>query len=653
MDRGADYGPRWTMQLSREETRTMTKVAVQKYRLTQAQLRTLTIAHRPELDQKGNVILVPNMGGKPYRFGDATPGTPVGFGFYVGPRGVFYELRTQHEGVRRRIALGSVQELTLARAHELAGAQKHHIRQTGEDPRETVRRETARQRAQGKTIGQALEEYVAHLEDLLREGKKKAGGVHGVKDTLARFKRKEVGLADLPIALTSDQQILDGWDRLRHSCMLLSNRLDAEVKALLAAQGKWWELKHADLIKLGLTGKTVEMAFAAGRSATEQSMGNASRAVERAIKAERKAAAKAGRTPALVYNPFEILYEKKRYRSSRDLAKHYVAAKVRNPLGTDESATGNQTLPTVLKALVGRRDMQNGHNAVGVDYVLLTLLWGSRRNESAKLRWYDNCSPDELSYQLASWVWLAPKPKAKNPTTGFAGSQVFFHDTKNGQFQLLPVTYFAERILRWRLDDSIMKQQKLAKELIEAKREKDQERVERIQWHLANLERWVFPARNPQAKDGHHSDSKAILHNVRVDTGLLDPDRGIDIGLTPHDLRRTLGRFAGRLLPGHVVSQLLNHHNDKDANGGMAAVTERYSQQEWPELQVAMEKVEEAMIRTSPRVWNILKGTDRPVLDEVHDKHLRLPTQRPGLGHRAKANAEGSQGRARKAARRG
>jgi len=631
----------------------MAKAATQQYRLTQAQLRSLTIAQRPELDRKGDVILVPNGNGKPYRFGDATPGAPVGFGFYVGPRGVVYELRTQHEGVRRRITLGAVQELTLARAHELAGAQRHHIRQTGEDPRETVRRETARQRAQGTTIGEALEDYIAHLEDLQREGKKKEGGVGGVKDTLARLQRKEVGLADLPIATTTDKQILDAWDKLRHSCMLLSNRLKPEVKKLLTAQGKWWELKHVDLIKLGLTGKTIEMAFAAGRSATEQTMGNASRAVERAIRAERKAAAKAGRTPALVYNPFEILYEKKRYRSSRDLAKHYVAAKVRNPLGTDDSDTGSQTLPTVLKALVGRREMQNGHNAVGVDYVLLTLLWGCRRNESAKLRWYDNCSQDELGLQLASWVWVAPKPKAKNPTTGFPGSQVFFHDTKNGQFQFLPVAYFAERILRWRMDDSFMKRQALDKELVVAKREKDKERVERIEWHLANLDRWVFPARNPKSKDGHHTDSKAILHNVRVDTGLLDPANGIDIGLTPHDLRRTLGRFAGRQLPGHVVSQLLNHHNDQDATGRMSPVTERYSQQDWTTLQAAMEKVEEAMVRTSPRVWNILKGVDRPVLDEVHDKPLQLSTRRPGLGYRAKANSEGSQGRTRKASRRG
>ncbi len=38
----------------------MAKVALQKYRLTQAQLRSLTMAERPELDASGKVVFVPN-----------------------------------------------------------------------------------------------------------------------------------------------------------------------------------------------------------------------------------------------------------------------------------------------------------------------------------------------------------------------------------------------------------------------------------------------------------------------------------------------------------------------------------------------------------------------------------------------------------------
>ena len=456
----------------------MAKVALQKYRLTQAQLRSLTMAERPELDANGKVVFVPNEKGEPYRFVDDTPGAPAGFGFYVGPTGVFYELRMQYRGVRRRLALGSVQELTLARAHELAGAQRHHIRQTGEDPRERIRIETERQQAKGTTVGDALRAYLAHLEDKLARGKAKKGGVEGVRDSLMRLEREEVGLAKKAIAGLADKDILNAWNALRHSCMQQSNR---------------------------------------------------------------------------------------------------------------------------------------------------------------------------LSLQIVSWVWLAPKPDAKNPTTGLRGSQVFFHDTKNGQIQLLPVAYFAERILRWRFDDSYMKERALTRELAKAKREGDKQRVAHIEWQLANLARWVFPARNPKSKEGHHTDSKAILHNVRLDAGLLDPKRGIDIGLTPHDLRRTLGRFAGKLLPGHVVSQLLNHHSDQDGGGKMAKVTERYSKQEWPALQEAMDKVEGAMIATSPRVWNILKGPDRPMLDEIRDPPLNLPSRR-ALGHRSKAHTAGSKGSAGPAA---
>jgi hypothetical protein len=163
--------------------------------------------------------------------------------------------------------------------------------------------------------------------------------------------------------------------------------------------------------------------------------------------------------------------------------------------------------------------------------------------------------------------------------------------------------------------------------------------VARIEWHLANLGRWVFPARNPQSKDGHHTDSKAILHNVRLDAGLLNIEKDIDVNLTPHDLRRTLARVAGKLLPGHKVSQLLNHHPDtigEGENRRMAKVTERYSQQEWPELRQIMTVCEDAIIGSSPRVWNMLRGPDRPAMDEKDDPPLELPTIRPGNVRRAK-----------------
>src|SRR5690606_28350583 len=205
-------------------------------------------------------------------------------------------------------------------------------------------------------------------------------------------------------------------------------------------------------------------------------------------------------------------------------------------------------------------------------------------------------------------AWLAPEPAAKNPTTGLRGSQVFFHDTKNGDFQLLPVAYFAERILRWRADDTTAKTRARKKALALAQKEGDHTTAERHAWHLENLRRWVFPARNPQSKAGHHTDSKAIIHNIRLDAGLLDPERGIDVGLTPHDLRRTLGRFAGRLLPGHVVSQLLNHHSDRDEGGRMAKVTERTVRRNGPTSRRPWPRAEKPSSPTARRGGIICRG---------------------------------------------
>jgi hypothetical protein len=621
----------------------MAKGTETKYRLTQSQLRALTVEHRPALGPDGKTVLVKNAGKRPYRFSDSTPGAPSGFNIYVGATGAFYEVRARIGKKAVRISLGSVQELTLARAHALASEHRVSIRQTGEDPRQLIRDTEAAREAKGITIGEAMQAYIDYLADLVDRDKGKPGGLAGAKDSLARLERPEVGLAKLPIATATDEQVLEGWNNLRHSAMLRSNRLSPEVKNKLKRHGEWWKLSRADLVsKLRLSGKTVELAYAAGLAAAEHTMSDARRAVERILARERKVAARSDRHPVLFHNPFDVLGETARFRSSKELRKHYEAARVRNPLGVDDAETGNKSLPSVLKSLLARRDMQNGWNATAVDYVLLTLLWGTRRNEGARIRWYDSCSKDELSQKLASWVWIAPKPDAKNPTTGLRGSQVFLHDTKSGEFQLLPVAYFAERVLRWRLDAKKQAERELLREIERGKKEaakvradttdiikraKAQALHERAQRRLDNVQRWVFPARNTKAKEGYYSDSKSLLTTVRKDAGLLDMAKEIDIGLTPHDFRRTLGRFAAKLLPGNVVSQLLHHHKPDDGER-MAKVSERYTEQEWPELREAMEKVDEAMIATSPRAWNILKGPDRPRLDERDDPEMAVPKYR-------------------------
>lgn len=608
-----------------------------KYRLSQSQLRALTVDQRPAM-AAGKTILVPNPGRKPYRFADGSQGAPAGFTIYVGPRGAFYEVRMRVGKKAMRISLGPALELSLSEAHEAAIAKRITARERQDDPRRVERDMQAGRDARTLTVGGAMEGYIEYLEGLQGRGKVKAAGVNGAKDSLSRLGRPEVGLAQVAIADLTDRQIKEAWNHLRHSAMLRSNRVPQDVKDKLVQAGKWWLLDRATLVsKLGLKGKQVELAFAAGMAAAEHTMGDAARAVERVIVQERKFASNALRPAALSYNPFSVLADEGLYRSTRELRKHYEAARVRNPLGVDDT-NGSKSLPTVLKSLLERRDMQNGLNSTAVDYILLTLLWGTRRSEGARLRWYEGCSPEELN-GLASWVWIAPTPEAINPTTGLKGAQVFLHDTKAGEAQLLPVAYFAERILRWRIDARRQGERTLVEAIDLAQRQAEQVRaetrdvvkrakadakVERLQWRLEQTRRWVFPARNPNAVVGHYLDSKSILATIKDDAGLTE------IGLTMHDFRRTMGRFAAKLLPGYMVSELLRHSTVGKADT-MAEVSKRYSEAEWPDFRDAMAKVDEAIIQTCPRAWNMLRraGDEAyPSMDEAGDAPLNVPKYR-------------------------
>jgi len=633
-----------------------------KYRLSQAQLRALTVDQRPGFDAKGRTILVPNPDRKPYRFADGNQGAPGGFTIYVGPQGARYEVRTRikrSDGAPAkavRITLGAATDITIVRAYELAGTKRIYVRETQADPRAALKAEAAAQEARGTTVGDAMRDYIAYLQRRQTDGTAKANGVAGARDALARLERPDVGLAGAAIADLTDARIREAWAALRQSAMIRSNRIAAPLRERLAQYDRkdaraWQALTMAELIaRLGMSGKDAARVFAAGKAAAEHTMGDAARAVSRVIESERKAAANAGRPVALAHNPLDVLRSDGYYRSTRQLRQHYDAARVRNPLGVDDSEAGTKSLPSVLKAIVGRRDMQGGHNAAAVDYLLLMLLWGTRRSEIAAVRWFDGCTKDEADprLRLASWVWLAPTPDAKNPATRLAGSQVYIHDTKSGDDVLMPIAYFAARVLHWRAVARLADTERLSASVAAADATLASARVgsakriaaiaekERAAWRLEQVRRWVFPARNPKAKEGHYTDSKSIISNVRADTGL----DVLDVGLTPHDFRRTMGRVAARVLPGYLVSRLLHHTAPSDQ--AMAPVSERYTAPEWSELRKAMAQVDEAMIRTSPRVWNILREAGDaayPAMDEAHDPEVIVPAWRGrGRGHGNKTN---------------
>lgn len=608
-----------------------------KFSLTHAQVMQLSTGVVPEVVGGGRIKLVPRPKddlGKPYRIVDASQGAPVGFGFYVGKTKVTYEMVRRGPNGVRRFALGNVTDMGLAEAHEKAREQVAILLSTGENPK--VHQAKAREAAQSIkqlakiTVRECMAAYLADMEERLAQGQVKANSVEAYRDSMARLARPEVAMADRVVKELREADIKTAYVAMRKSAMVRSNRIPTHMRAVLEDYKDWAELDTAKLESLGITGKYIQRVKAAGVAAAEHTFTDAYRGVKHILRKELELASIEGRPLVLSFNPFSVVFSKKLVRGARELRKHYERAEVRNPLD-------DNSLPKVLKAIVARRDEQGGHNAAASDYLLLTLLWGSRRSEAVQLRWFDRCSKGELSQREVSWVWLGA-PDAVNPYTSRTGPQVFMSDTKSGESRFLPVTYFAERILRrrfeGRLDDTTAKKElAAARQLLESARKSGaskaviaglQEAVEKAELEVQRT-KYVFPARSSRSKSGHYSDSKSILANVRRDAGLIDLRDEVDQGLTTHDLRRTLGRYAGlHLGDSRVVSQMLHHHVSQPDDKGMSDVSLRYTDQEWKRLREAFSEVEELMVASSPRVWNRLKGVDKPRLDESRDEPVTI-----------------------------
>lgn len=618
--------------------------SVSKLSLTEKQLqsRELNTFNYPVIGPGGKLVFSPRQpeeAGRPYRFKLAN--APTGVGIYVGPKGVIYEMAKRGPEGFRRVAIGNVLDLSMEEAYEKARKWAKIIHETGDNPKRIEAQKWKRESVKHITISECMQDYIDRMQGFVNLGKKKQASVEAVKDSLARISRPEVNLAGVKVRNLTGDAVVKAYADVRKSAQGKSNRIPTAVKARLAPFKDWSELTTAQLEALNIRGRHIEWVKAAGLAAAEHTLSDVYRAVQAVIDEEAEKAQVEGRSADLIANPFNAIRRQKLFREAQELRKHYERARVRNPLGEDD-----KTLPNVLKTILARRNEQGGLNKAGADYLLLTLLFGARRGESARLKWYDKCTSGELAQHEASWVWLAQSPDEVNPTTGKKGSQVYFHDTKNGDERFIPVAYFAERVLRQRLAErrekeglapSIIRKAEAAYKRVckETKIETQQAKALRtLNYAKEDQERliWVFPARSRKAKQGHYTDSKSIIRNVRRDSGMLDLDKEIDIGLTPHDLKRTLGRYAEKLERGTIISQMLQH----TVEDGKANVSLRYTQQEWEELRRAFGRVEEAMIATSPRVWNNLKDTDKPRLDESNDPAPTIfLSKKEGLGNAA------------------
>ena len=284
--------------------------------------------------------------------------------------------------------------------------------------------------------------------------------------------------------------------------------------------------------------KMFDSIAATARTTAEQTFRWSNVAVNYAIQLEVHDAASQERKPGLTYNPFSILKFNQKYRTRSQLEASYKAKGVRKPLSL------NDTMGPWLNAINNRRK----NNRTGCDYLFLSTLWGSRKNEGADLKWRHLISDDETA--ISSYVDLYART-------------VYFRDSKNGEDHELPLTDAAYELLLQR--KSLIKKDKNFK--------------------------WIFPAESKFSKTGHYSDSSSLISYVCEDAKIKK------IGM--HDLRRTMGRIAEELTTYAMVKRVLNHTNLSDP-------TSRYTDPEWERLTKIMQRIELNILATAPAVFNML-----------------------------------------------
>lgn len=291
-----------------------------------------------------------------------------------------------------------------------------------------------------------------------------------------------------------------------------------------------------------LSGQEISQMFdsiaATARTTAEQTFRWANVAVNYAIQLEVHDAASQQRNPNLTYNPFSILKLNQKYRTRSQLESSYKAKGVRKPLSIKD------TMGPWLNAINNRRK----NNRTGCDYLLLSTLWGSRKNEGADLKWRHLISDEE---------------SAKSSYVDLDARTVYFRDTKNGEDHELPLTDAVYELLLQR--KNIIKKDKNSK--------------------------WVFPAESKFSKTGHYSDSSSLISYICEDAKIKK------IGM--HDLRRTMGRVAEELTSYAMVKRVLNHSNLSDP-------TSRYTETEWVRLKEVMQRIELHILATAPIVFNML-----------------------------------------------
>ncbi|HBQ6268006.1 MULTISPECIES: tyrosine-type recombinase/integrase [Klebsiella pneumoniae complex] len=473
-------------------------------------INKLSISAKPALNDRGKVVFESNPQQKPYIVFDDHRDSPVGFGVKVS-------LTKKTYVIQRRVSSG---DRSVSEGKKPSSVLKVKVGNVSDFPNIDQAREVARQ---------LVQTMIATKRNPNRIKRETEASELTISEVFAQYRNHLMGRSKP--AKPNTLAVLDKAE----------NRLS-----------EWAGLRVKDLTGNEILRKFDEIASRA-RTAAEQTFRWINVAVRHAIEIEAGNAQTQQRQPSLSYNPFSILKVQKKFRTRSELEDSYKAKGVRNPLSPKD------TLGRFLTALHNKRSF----NRLGCDYLLLTVLTGARKEETASLCWREAITNEEA--KTTSYVDLESR-------------MIRFYDTKNRNDHELPICDAVKRILEDRRD--------IVQEA-ETRPEK---------------QKWVFPARSNRSKAGHYSDSKSLREYICADAGITK--------LGMHDLRRTFGRVAEELTSYAVVKRLLNHRNTTDP-------TERYAVPDEERVFEALQRIELNMLMTAPKLYNaLLASKNYPPLPE-------------------------------------
>ncbi len=465
---------------------------------------------KPTLNHAGKVVFEANPEHKPYIVFDDHRDSPVGFGVKVS-------LTKKTYVIQRRVSSG---DRSVSEGKKPSSVLKVKVGNVSDFPNIDQAREVARQ---------LVQTMIATKRNPNRIKRETEASELTISEVFAQYRNHLMGRSKP--AKPNTLNVLSKAE----------NRLS-----------EWSGLRVKDLAGNEILRKFDEIASRA-RTAAEQTFRWANVAVKHAIEIEAGNAQTQQRQPSLSYNPFSILKVQKKFRTRSELEDSYRAKGVRNPLSPKD------TLGRFLTALHNKRSF----NRIGCDYLLLTVLLGARKEETASLCWREAITNEEA--KTTSYVDLHNRV-------------VRFYDTKNRNDHELPICDAAKRILEDRRDIVLD---------VETRPER---------------RRWVFPARSLRSKVGHYSDSKSLREYLCLEADI------VKLGM--HDLRRTFGRVAEELTSYAVVKRLLNHRNTTDP-------TERYAEPDQERVFEALQRIELHMLITAPKLYNaLLASKNYPPLPE-------------------------------------